>query len=119
MERADDSKRATSDGGPVVAQRREIYAGTEVRDLLVCHRGTAVTEGHMQARHPLFLVEDLWPVPYKPLHAEVLRACHVPHNPRNRVEIGAWTMPKLGLTQATEKVGHGLLGSVRAQRLVA
>src|SRR5215510_7860019 len=64
VKRVDNGQCATPDGGPVVAQRCQIDAGTEVRDLLICHCGPAVTDGHIQTRHPLLVVEDLWPVPY-------------------------------------------------------
>src|SRR5262249_23371592 len=83
------------------------------------HPGATVGQRDVHARHPPLLVEDLWPVAHEPLHPEVLRACHVPDNPGNGVEIVAWAMAQLGLTQLTEEGVDGLRRGRRTQRLVA
>src|SRR5262249_20748749 len=103
-----DGKRPLADGGPVGAECSHVDPRTEVRHLVICHTGATIAQRDVQTRHPPLVVEDLWTVAHEPLHAEVLRACHVPDNPSNRVEIGTGTMAQLGLTELTEEGVNGL-----------
>src|SRR5262245_40516778 len=108
VERVNDGKRPLADGSPIGSESRQVDPCTEVRHLVIRHTGATIAQGDVQTRHPPLLVEDLWTVAHEPLHAEVLRACHVPDNPGNRVEIGTGTMAQLGRTELAEEGVNGL-----------